>query len=140
MSESINRVIEKEVQPQHRRLFWRWLLVLAYSGSIFVVSAIPGNALPDVRISDKLLHAVEFGGLAVQLCRALVVRMPARSRLFILTVSFIAAMGYGAIDEAHQLLVPQRMSDFADFAADSLGALLGGWCWLWVGSWWPWLQ
>ena len=140
MSESINGVLEKEIRPQHRRLFWRWLLVLAYSGSIFVVSAIPGQAMPGVKISDKVLHAVEFGGLAVLLCRALSPHMPTRSRRFVLAVSCLAAMGYGAVDEVHQLLVPQRMSDFADFMADGLGALLGGGCWLWMGTRWPWLQ
>lgn len=140
MSESINGVIETARRPQHRRLFWRWLLVLGYSGSIFVVSAIPGNALPALKISDKLLHAVEFGGLAVLFCRALSVQMPMRSRRFVLAVSLITAMGYGAVDEAHQLLVPRRMADFADFVADSLGALLGGWGWLWGGTRWPWLR
>jgi VanZ family protein len=140
VSESINGVLKKEMQLQNRRLFWRWLLVLVYAGSVFVVSAIPGNSLPHVRVSDKLLHTVEFGGLTVLLCRALVMQMPGRSRRSILFLSLVATMCYGVLDEVHQLFVPQRMSDVADFVADSFGALLGGRCWLWVSTRWPWLQ
>ena len=140
MSESIHGVLKTDIRLQNRWPFWRWFLVLAYAGSVVVVSAIPGHILPQVRGSDKLLHTVEFGGLAVLLCRALVVQMPGRSRRSILVMSLVAAMCYGALDEAHQLFVPQRMSDVADFVADSFGALLGGWCWLWVGTRWPWLQ
>jgi hypothetical protein len=137
--ESINGVPKKDIQLQNRWLFWRWFLVLAYAGSIFVVSAIPGNTLPHIRVSDKLLHMVEFGGLVVLLCRALVVQMPERSRRSILFMSLVAAMCYGVLDEVHQLFIPQRMSDITDFVADSFGALLGGWCWLWVSARWPWL-
>jgi hypothetical protein len=140
MSLSINSVLGKEIYSQHRRLFWSWLLVLVYTGGIFVVSAIPGHALPGFKISDKMLHAIEFGVLAVLLCRVLGMHMPTRSRRFVLAVSCLTAMGYGAVDEVHQLLVPQRMADFGDFVADSLGAMLGGWCWLWLGVRWPWLQ
>ena len=140
MSESINGVLRKEVRLPNRWLCWRWLLVLAYAGSVFVVSAMPGNALPHVRVSDKLLHTLEFGGLAVLLCRALVMQMPGRSRHSILLMSLVAAVCYGALDEMHQLFVPQRMSDVTDFVADSFGALLGGWGWLRVSTRWPWLQ
>jgi VanZ family protein len=140
MSESVNSVLKKEIRLPNRWLCWRWLLVLAYAGSIFIVSAIPGNTLPHVKVSDKLLHTIEFGGLAALLCRALAVQMPGRSRRSILIISLVAVMCYGALDEAHQLFVPQRMLDIADFMADSFGALLGGWGWLWVSTRWPWLQ
>lgn len=140
MSKSIHGVLKQEVRWRNRWFLWRWFLVLAYAGGVVVASAIPGHTLPHVRISDKLLHTVEFGGLTVLLCRALVVQMPGRSRRSILAMSLIAAMCYGALDEAHQLFVPQRMPDVTDFVADSVGALLGGGCWLWVGTRWPWLQ
>jgi hypothetical protein len=140
VSESINGVLKRDIRLQNRWLFWRWFLMLAYAGSVFVVSAIPGNTLPHVRVSDKLLHMVEFGGLAVLLCRALTMQMPGRSRRSILVMSLVAAMCYGALDEAHQLFVPQRMPDVTDLVADSVGALLGGWCCLWVSTRWPWLQ
>jgi hypothetical protein len=125
---------------QHRKVLWRWLLVLAYAGGIFAVSAIPGNALPALKVSDKLVHAVEFGILAFLLCRALGAHMPARSRRLVMVASVLAAMTYGAVDEAHQLLVAQRMTEFGDFVADSLGATLAGWGWLKIGQHWPWLQ
>jgi VanZ like protein len=140
VSESLNSVLKKDIRLQNRWLFWRWFLVLAYAGSVFVVSAIPGNTLLQVSVSDKLLHTVEFGGLAVLLCRALTMQMPGRSRRSILFMSLVATMCYGALDEVHQLFVPQRMSDVTDFVADSFGALLGGWCWLRVSIRWPWLQ
>jgi VanZ family protein len=122
------------------KVAWRAFAVLAYAGMIFVLSSLPGKSLPSLAISDKLLHALEFGGLTVLLCRALRAQMITRSSLHVAMVSALAAICYGLIDEAHQLWVPQRLADVADLAADSCGALLAAWGWLKVGERWPRLQ
>lgn len=120
-----------------RKASWRVLAVLVYAGMIFVLSALPGESLPSVAISDKLLHALEFGGLTVLLCRALRAYIITRSARHVAVVSVLIAVCYGLVDEAHQLLVPQRLADFADLVADGCGALLAAWAWLKVGERWP---
>jgi VanZ family protein len=122
------------------RAYWRWLLVLAYAGTIFFLSSRPGNTLPDFRVSDKLLHAVLFGGLAILVCRALRAQVSARSRAFIAIVALLVTVCYGISDEVHQLFVPRRAAELADVMADSLGALLAAWGWLQVERRWPRLQ
>jgi VanZ family protein len=109
-------------------------------GCIFVVSAIPGTDLPHVHMSDKLIHAAEYGVLALLLCRALRAHMPTRSRYFIMGVAIVASMAYGVSDEAHQLVVAQRTSDLADLAADSVGACLAAWGWVQAGTYWEWVR
>jgi VanZ family protein len=130
-----------EVPSQSRRVvYWRSLLVFLYAGTIFALSSVPGARLPSIGVSDKLLHAMEFGGLTLLLCRALRAYAPTRSQRFIALVSVVAAVGYGTIDEGHQLLVQQRIADMADLAADSVGALLVAWAWAQAERRWPWLR
>lgn len=129
----------KKGVPRQKRV-WRWLLVGVYIACVFVGSSIPGSALPDFRTSDKLLHMLEFGVLAVLFCRAMAAQMPTRSPFFIVTLSILLTVGYGISDEAHQLLVPYRVSSLGDLAADSLGSMLGSWFWYWAGARWRWLQ
>jgi VanZ family protein len=120
--------------------YWRWCLILVYVGTIFCLSSLPGKSIPSVRVSDKLLHAVEFGGLALLLCRALRAQAPSRSLRLVALVSVLLVVGYGVTDEVHQLFVPERASDLADVAADGLGALLVAWGWVKGCARWPWLQ
>jgi VanZ family protein len=114
--------------------------VLIYAGIIFVGSSFPGDDLPSLGVSDKLLHAMEFGVLAFLLCRALRAQMPSRSRYFIMVVSILATIGYGLGGETHQWFVAGRTPDLADLVADSLGACLMAWTWVKAGTYWSWLQ
>ena len=130
-----------EVLSRSRRVvYWRSLLVFLYAGTIFALSSVPGAHLPSIGVSDKLLHAAEFGGLTLLLCRALRAYAPTRSQRFIACICVVVAVCYGVIDEGHQLLVQQRLADMADLAADSVGALLAAWAWAQAGKYWPWLQ
>jgi VanZ family protein len=91
---------------------------------IFHLSAEP-NPLPTVteHVWDKILHFVEYGGLAFVICRAF-----AGEGLGWLTAIVVAALVaslYGASDEWHQAFVPNRSSDVHDWMADSIGALAG---------------
>jgi VanZ family protein len=109
------------------------MLVLVYAGAIFAFSSIPGKNLPAIGVSDKLLHAVEFGGLALLLCRAISAVAPTRPPRLVALISVVATLSYGAVDEAHQSFVTQRVADLAD-------ALLAASGWWWARARWPWIQ
>jgi VanZ family protein len=101
-----------------------WLPPLVYMAVIFAVSAQP-NPLPEVtaRVSDKVLHLVEYSGLAALLVRALT-REGWGWRDAMLAAVVMTSL-YGASDEYHQAFVPNRNPAVSDWVADSLGALVG---------------
>jgi len=103
-----------------------WLApALAYAVVIFYLSSLP-NPLPALtgRLWDKVLHTVEYGVLAALLTLGLdhvLRRGPWR------TAALAAALAslYGATDELHQAFVPHRSCELRDWAADTVGALVG---------------
>jgi VanZ family protein len=101
-----------------------WLPPLVYMAVIFAVSAQP-NPFPEVtaRVSDKILHFVEYGGLAGLYMRALT-REGMGWRDAVLTAMVMTSL-YGASDEYHQAFVPNRNPAISDWMADSIGALVG---------------
>lgn len=115
----------------------RWLLWLPpflYMIAIFSVSA-QRDPMPTVTrtVWDKLLHGVEYGGLAVLLARGFAgERLSARATL---SLGAIVASAYAASDELHQWFVPGRFADVRDWIADTIGAILGASlyvCGMWV--------
>jgi VanZ family protein len=92
--------------------------------AIFHFSSEP-DPLPQLTqtVWDKLLHVVEFAGLAWLLCRAL------RGEGVAWTAATLLALGatsiYAASDEWHQAFVPLRNSDVLDWVADTIGAAVG---------------
>lgn len=79
---------------------------------------------------DKILHSIAFGAQALLLYRCLRAYVPRWSSL----VSSWASIGYatllGAILEILQAMLPYRSMEFADLAADFLGALV----FVWIGK------
>jgi VanZ family protein len=67
-------------------------------------------------ITDKVLHALVFGLLAV----LLYVLAGPRTTLAV----FAAVVGIGVLDELHQAFVPGREADLADLLADAAGAAI----------------
>lgn len=126
--------------PQHYRVGWRWVFLGGYVVCIFILSSIPGQDLPSVHVSDKLIHTGEFGLLGILMCRALTAQLPAWPRSRIALVSLLAAICYGATDELHQLFVSARSAELADLAADGLGVTLAVWGWLRLAAHWAWLR
>jgi len=102
------------------------LAAIAYAALIFWLSHQP-DPLPFVPrawlASDKLLHGLEYAGLGGLAALALGARgvRPGRA----LAAAAVLASAYGATDELHQAFVPGRESDAADWAADTVGAILG---------------
>ena len=62
--------------PQRYKVVWRWVLLGGYAACIFALSSIPGQALPTVHVSDKLIHTGEYGLLGILMCRALTAQLP----------------------------------------------------------------
>jgi len=92
--------------------------------AIFALSA-QSNPLPEIttRVWDKLLHTIEYAGLAVLLARALLREEIGVGRAFV--VAALAASLYGASDEYHQSFVPGRDATPRDWAADTVGGVIG---------------
>ena len=102
------------------------LPALAYASAIFYGGLIRIGALPEVGFvaSDKLLHALAFGGLALLLARA--------AHWFRLNLSLAKKLLFGGAGssllglllELCQALTVYRSADIWDWVADTLGALL----------------
>jgi VanZ family protein len=100
----------------------------AWLALMITVSSLPGDALPEVPVwnADKLAHAAEYLVLALLVFRYL--RL-GRRLLFSHSWQLTAAMTvvYAALDELHQLFIPNRLCDWHDFAADCSGIMVGVW-------------
>jgi VanZ family protein len=121
------------------QVFWYWVPVALYAGTIFYLSSQshPEEQLPSLLIedvSDKVLHAVEYGILALLCYRAFRwAAGPAVARQAVV-LAIVTASVYGLTDEAHQLFVPFRESSWLDWLADTIGAAIGAISWRFIRS------
>jgi VanZ family protein len=121
------------------QVFWYWVSVALYAGVIFYLSAqshpedqLPSFLLKDV--SDKVLHAVEYGILAVLCFHAFRwAAGPAVARQAVV-LAIVTASVYGITDEVHQFFVPFRESSWQDWLADTIGAVIGAVSWRFIRS------
>ena len=121
------------------QVFWYWVPVALYAGVVFYLSAqshpeeqLPSFLLKDV--SDKVLHGVEYGILAVLCFRAF--RWAAGSAVArqAVVLAIVTASVYGVTDEVHQFFVPFRESSWLDWLADTIGATIGAISWRFISS------
>lgn len=111
------------------QVLWYWLPVGFYAGVIFFLSSLshPEDQLPAFllqEISDKILHAVEYGILSLLCYRAFRwAAGPAAARHAVL-LAIVTASVYGLTDEVHQAFVPLRDASWQDWLADTVGAAL----------------
>ncbi|MEY4938826.1 MAG: hypothetical protein RIQ93_561 [Verrucomicrobiota bacterium] len=90
---------------------------LAMAALIFLASSrshVAGPAIPGL---DKVVHFSIYALLATLVCRLGRGRRGAVLSLLIVSV-------FGVTDEWHQSFVPGRRAEFADWVADTLGALV----------------
>ena len=119
--------------------FWYWVPVALYAGAIFYFSAQshPEDQLPSFlfkQISDKVLHSVAYGILSFLCYRAFRwAAGPAVARQAVV-LAIVAASVYGITDEVHQFFVPFRESDWQDWLADTIGAVIGAVSWRFIRS------
>lgn len=115
-------------------LLWYWGPVIGYALLIFLLSSqsAPSHYIPGFLhgLSDKILHAVEYGILALLLYRAFKHTVNTR---WTAGLSILTAVAFGLSDEIHQWFVPSREADFLDLLADGLGATLivCAWAFVW---------
>jgi VanZ family protein len=106
-----------------------WLPVGFYAGVIFFLSSLshPEDQLPSFllqEVSDKILHAVEYGILSLLCYRAFRwAAGPAVARQAVV-LAILTASVYGLTDEVHQAFVPLRDASWQDWLADTVGAAL----------------
>ena len=99
------------------------VLLILYCTFIYWLSDQPSLPTPMLfSHQDKLFHAGAYfvmAGFALRIFRYHTVSLP---KLVINSLIFCSL--YGMSDEWHQSFVPGRMSDVADWAADTVGAML----------------
>jgi len=116
------------------QVFWYWVPVALYVGVIYFLSAqshpedqLPSFLLKDV--SDKVLHAVEYGILSLLCYRAFRwAAGPAVARQAVV-LAILTASAFGLTDEVHQAFVPLRDASWQDWLADTIGAVIGAVSW-----------
>ena len=94
---------------------WIWPFLLAIT-IVLASGANPTNPI-DVNHSDKVVHFLVFGLIAI-----MVMRIQRPSTLIWALTSFFIASGFGALDEFRQSFTQGRNVEFADWVADTLGA------------------
>ena len=121
-------------QDTMTQVLWYWVPAALYAALIFFLSAQshPEDDLPSFlfkEVSDKVLHAVEYGILAVLCYRAFRwAAGPAIARQAVV-LAILTASVYGITDEVHQAFVPLRESSWQDWLADTIGAAIGAVSW-----------
>jgi len=119
-----------------RRLIFWWMAVIVWMAAIFILSnttqatladtsEFVSRLLPRLLLKPTFVHPFEFGVLSILVYRLLSLQgaISARPRLFLVTI--LVTLGYGVIDEIHQLFVTGRSSSIADLGADALGIAIG---------------
>ena len=115
-------------------VFWYWGPLVGYAGVIFFLSA---QSHPEEQlslfllkeVSDKVLHAVEFGILALLCYRAFRWAAGPVVARQALVLAIVTASVFGITDEVHQFFVPFRESSWQDWLADTIGAVIGAISW-----------
>lgn len=102
--------------PNTRVPIWRWVYPVALASMVVVASGRGQVAAPSIVNIDKLSHFLIFGLMA-----SLVVRL-LKDRLWWLAIVAVSVFGMG--DEIRQSFTPGRYMEFADWVADTAGALV----------------
>lgn len=150
-----NKIIARQTSCQRAlRAVALWAPVALWAGFIFFMSAHTGSDLsqgegfvsavkrwldgiqvallgPGIDLVSSFGHFLEYLVLGVLLARALKGAGLRREAAVFATAAVMASM-YGVTDEVHQLFVPDRMCDPADWLVDTVGASIGALSWLGV--------
>jgi VanZ family protein len=102
------------------------LPAFGYASAIFYGGLIRLAALPEVGFvpTDKLLHALAFGGLSLLLARAVHWFQPRAPVIKKLWLGGVGSSLLGLLLELCQAFTAYRSADVFDWLADSVGAVL----------------
>jgi VanZ family protein len=98
-------------------------LLVLYWTALFLGTHLPVRGMS--KANDKWLHFLAFSGLSFLLAWAIAAFRPTWRSL---AVVLMIAVVYGAMDEATQMLVPQRTADIWDWVANLVGGVAGVAC------------
>lgn len=103
------------------------LPLILYCGLIFFLSSLEHPPAPDFGVdwSDKIIHTIAYTVMMLAAFRATRAFAGLRSTGAAIIAAAIFTLLYGASDEFHQLFVPGRSCDIADWFADTTGAAIG---------------
>lgn len=105
-----------------------WAPPVVWAALIFFLSSQSGESFPEVTIvphADKFVHVLEYGILSGLLTRALFRYAGSTHRVSASVLSVLFCFIFGALDEIHQLSVPDRSFELADLGSDAVGIGLG---------------
>ncbi len=95
------------------------VVLIAYWALIFLGTHLPAAADFSPKISDKTKHFGAFWGLGTLMCYVTTSQQLWRR----FGTIAIVGLAYAAVDEMTQQLIPGRVADLWDFAADAAGLL-----------------
>ena len=114
--------IEKRDDGAYLRLR-RWLPPLLWAGVILFATSMPTDFVPkQVSAFDKVAHFSMYGVFAFLFTSA---AMGGRFAQRAAIVAVVCVTAFGAADEWHQRFIPGRSTEFADWVADTSGAIVG---------------
>ncbi len=97
----------------------RWLPFVCWALLVLTLTSIPNPSVPSVPGGDKAAHAIMYGVLGGLAAFALVgIRRPVLAH----AAALVGIAALAALDEWHQLYIPGRSADVADWMADVIGA------------------
>jgi|SRR5947207_394319 len=97
-----------------------WTITAIYWCVMFILTHVPGEHLPDVRINDKIEHLLAYGGLGGILFLSIWASRPQWQQIGALVLAI--GMAYGAIDEWLQAIpFIHRDCSLLDWFADTTG-------------------
>lgn len=121
------------MQPAKKVSFVKFIPGIAWFIFIYILITLPGKDIPksnflDEINVDKLVHMSIFGLLAVLFCWPFYKSsVPSEKRLIYFIVVALLTIAWGYTTELIQKLRPElgRTYDLYDWAADSIGAIIG---------------
>ncbi len=128
-------------------LIYYWLPLLAYAGTIALISSLSTPrvhiatltnvllSLPTdqlAKINDKVVHLAEYMVLGVLTSRAMNYSWGSKFGTYTVFLAVAIVGAFGFMDELHQWFVPTRDMEGLDLLADICGGIIGVALWEWA--------
>lgn len=109
-----------------RKILFIYIPLAIHWITIFILTSLPGDSLPEFAFDDKVKHFIAYFVLSVFL--TITFKVQERYKKFkehFIKFAFIIAIIYSTFDEIHQAFIPGRSAEILDWIANLLGILLG---------------